>query len=71
MSGQVSVPLVQSREAEMIAAQTTAVDRLHLIRSEYLEVPGTNHFTILDELTQPLSPLSRSVSAMAQRLQIG
>jgi hypothetical protein len=39
-------PLVSSsrsyaaREAEMIAADTTVVDWLDLIRSEYLEMPG-------------------------------
>jgi arylformamidase len=41
------------------------------LETEYLEAPGTNHFTILDELTQPRSPLSKRVSAMAQRVQIG
>jgi arylformamidase len=41
------------------------------LETEYLEVPGTNHFTILDELTQPRSPLSKRVSAMAQRVQAG
>jgi hypothetical protein len=33
-----SVPV--AREAEMIAAQTTVVDWIHLIRAEYLEIPG-------------------------------
>jgi arylformamidase len=41
------------------------------LETEYLEAPGTNHFTILDELTQPQSPLSKRVSAMAQRVQAG
>jgi arylformamidase len=41
------------------------------LETEYLEAPGTNHFTILDELTQPRSPLSKRVSAMAQRVQVG
>jgi len=41
------------------------------LETEYLEVPGTNHFTILGELTKPGSPLSQRVSAMAQRVQIG
>ena len=40
-------------------------------RDRVPEVPGTNHFTILDELTQPQSPLSKRVSAMAQRVQAG
>ena len=43
MSGQTSVPASSShtaREAEMIAAQTTIGDWTHLIRSEYLEIPG-------------------------------
>jgi len=40
------------------------------VDTEYLEVAGTNHFTILDELAQPRSQLSKCVSAMAQRLQI-
>ena len=35
--------------------------------TEYLEVPGTNHFTVVDELTQPRSLLSKRVVAMAQR----
>jgi hypothetical protein len=30
----------KSREGEMIAAQTTVVDWIHLIRAEYLEIPG-------------------------------
>ena len=58
MLGQASVPLVQSRQAEMIAARTPVVDWLHLIRAEYLEIPGL-HLTrqqvrrlwSLDELT--------------------
>lgn len=29
-----------AREAEMIAARTTLADWIHLIRSEYLEIPG-------------------------------
>ena len=40
MLGQAAVQVVQSREAEVIAAQTTVVDWLHLIRAEYLEIPG-------------------------------
>jgi arylformamidase len=40
------------------------------LETEYLEVSGTNHFTILDELTQPRSPLSICVSAMAQRVEV-
>ena len=40
MSAQSSGLLVRSREAEAISAQTTALDWLHLIRSEYLEIPG-------------------------------
>jgi arylformamidase len=39
------------------------------LETEYLEVPRTNHFTILDELTQPRSALSKGVLAMAQRIQ--
>ena len=39
------------------------------LETEYLEAPGTNHFTILDELTQPQSALSGRVFAMAQRVQ--
>jgi arylformamidase len=39
------------------------------LETEYLEVPGTNHFTIVDGLTQPRSPLFERVSAMAQRVQ--
>jgi len=43
MSSQTSVsvpPSYAAREAEMIAAQTTIADWVHLIRSEYLEIPG-------------------------------
>jgi arylformamidase len=40
------------------------------VETDYLEAPGTNHFTIVDELTQPESPLFKSVSAMAQRVQM-
>jgi hypothetical protein len=43
MAGQTSVSMSPShaaREAEMIAAQTTIADWIHLIRSEYLEIPG-------------------------------
>jgi hypothetical protein len=36
----VAVSAAPSREAEMIAAQTTVTDWLHLIRAEYLEIPG-------------------------------
>lgn len=38
------------------------------LKAEYLEVPDSNHFTILDELTQPHSPLFQRVVAMAQRV---
>jgi arylformamidase len=38
------------------------------LETEYLEVPRTNHFTILDELTQPQSDFFRAVFAMAQRV---
>jgi arylformamidase len=37
------------------------------LETEYLEVPETNHFTVVEELTQPRSPLSERVSAMAPR----
>ena len=43
MVAQTSVSVYLSRaarEAEMIAAQTTIADWIHLIRSEYLEIPG-------------------------------
>lgn len=40
------------------------------LETEYLEIPGTNHFTILDELTRPQSTLSQGVVAMAQRVQM-
>ncbi len=36
--------------------------------TEYLEAPGANHFTIVDELTQPQSALFGSVLAMARRV---
>ena len=37
---QAAVPLTRLREAEMIAAQTTAADWVDLVRAEYLEIPG-------------------------------
>ena len=43
MSGWPSVPVPRSnasRKDEMIAAQTTIADWIHLVRSEYLEIPG-------------------------------
>lgn len=43
MSGQTFVPASSShaaREAEVLVAQTTITDWIHLIRSEYLEIPG-------------------------------
>ena len=43
MPNPASLPLLQSaatREAAMIAAQTTLADWANLIRAEYLEVPG-------------------------------
>jgi len=39
------------------------------LATEYLEAPGANHFTILDELTQPQSALSQRVLAMARRIR--
>ena len=33
---------------------------------EYLEVPGANHFTVVDELTRPGSALSGKVAALAR-----
>jgi hypothetical protein len=40
MLGEISVPCVQSRPAEMTAAQTTIADLVHRVRAEYLEMPG-------------------------------
>lgn len=43
MSGWPSVPMPRStasRENGMIAGQTTIADWIHLVRSEYLEMPG-------------------------------
>jgi hypothetical protein len=40
MASQGSVRSLQSREAEMVAGQTTVADWLQLIRAEYLEIPG-------------------------------
>jgi hypothetical protein len=39
---QARVALFQTREAEMIAAQANVTDWIHLLRSEYLEIPGLN-----------------------------
>jgi arylformamidase len=33
---------------------------------EYLEVPGANHFTVVDELTRPASALFSKVAALAR-----
>jgi arylformamidase len=38
------------------------------VDAEYLEVPGANHFTILDELTNPASPLFLHVAALAREV---
>ena len=61
MPSPTTVPLPSpnaAREAEMIAAQTTVIDWIHLIRAEYLEIPGlhlTRHqvqrLWSLDEVT--------------------
>ena len=40
MVSEISVPRVQSRQAETTAAQTSIVDLVHLVRAEYLEMPG-------------------------------
>ena len=40
MASQGSVKSLQSRQAEMVAGQTTVADWLQLIRAEYLEIPG-------------------------------
>jgi hypothetical protein len=40
MVSEISVPRVQSRKAEMTAAQTSIVDLVSLARAEYLEMPG-------------------------------
>jgi hypothetical protein len=44
MPGETAVSTFRSREPveTMIAAQQTIADWLHLIRSEYLEIPGLN-----------------------------
>jgi arylformamidase len=36
------------------------------VKTEYLSVPATNHFTIVDELTKPGSPLMSRVLALAR-----
>jgi len=40
MVSEISVPRVQSRQAEMTAGKTSIVDLVHLVRAEYLEMPG-------------------------------
>jgi hypothetical protein len=58
MLSEISVSCAQSGQAEMNAAQTSIVDFIHLVRAEYLEMPGL-HLTrsqvrrlwSLDELT--------------------
>jgi arylformamidase len=37
------------------------------LETEYLEAPGSNHFTILDQLTHPESTLFQRVLSLAQR----
>jgi arylformamidase len=38
------------------------------LETEYLEVPGTNHFSVLDELTKPGSALFMAVAGLARRV---
>jgi hypothetical protein len=34
-------------------------------------VPGTDHFTVVDELTKPASPLFAAVSTLARQASAG
>jgi arylformamidase len=38
------------------------------LTAEYLEVPGTNHFTVVEELTNPASALFERVTGLAGRV---
>ena len=40
MVSEISAPCVQSRQAERTAAQTSIIELVHLVRAEYLEMPG-------------------------------
>jgi hypothetical protein len=40
MVSEISVARAQSRQAEMTAVQTSNVDLVHLVRAEYLDMPG-------------------------------
>jgi hypothetical protein len=44
MFSEISVPRMQSRQAEMTTARTSFVDLVHLVQAEYLEMPG-QHLT--------------------------
>jgi arylformamidase len=48
------------RQSRAIAAHWEAAG----LQTEYLSVPGTNHFTIVDQLVDPTSPLFRRITAL-------
>jgi arylformamidase len=41
------------------------------LKTEYLVVPGTDHFTVVDELTKPASPLFAAVATLARQVNVG
>jgi arylformamidase len=41
------------------------------VKAEYLEIPGTNHFTVVDALTDPNSALFGRVVALARQVRAG
>ena len=41
------------------------------LKTEYRVVPGTDHFTVVDELTKPASPLFAAVATLARHVNAG
>lgn len=63
------VPAVGGMESpEFLRQSRDIVERWGLagLHTEYLEIPGTNHFTVLDELAKPTSELLARVLTMAR-----
>jgi len=56
----------ESAEFRRQSRDIVAAWKLAGLACEYLEVPGANHFTVVDELTRPESPLFAKVSTLAR-----
>jgi arylformamidase len=41
------------------------------LKTEYLVVPGTDHFTVVDELTKPTSALFAAIATLARQANAG